>query len=326
MKKDAAQKTYLKKAERVADVLNGHWFQGKSVIRPEDVKKADGHSMFYVNGKPDSKIVERYHDIVFHIVRGANCIIVGLEEQNYVDPAMVLRAMEYLIGQYEEQRQAVMNYHKTTKDLKDDEYLSRFSIQDLLKPVIILVIYFGDDEWSGARTLHELLDWTDIPEDWKPMFADYQMHLLEVKKIENLDQYHSDLKLLFGILKYRKDKEKMEEFINDNKDAFQEVAADLVDVICEYSHSQEVLKMIEENKKEDERSTVDMCQAFEEMIEDGRRRGIEEGKQEGREEGMELLSKLVFNLLTENRMDELCRASKDAEYRKQLLQEYEIAG
>ena len=89
--------------------------------------------------------------------------------------------------------------------------------------MIILVIYFGDKEWEGARTLHELIDWSGIPDKWKSMFVDYQMHLLEVNKIENLDQYHSDLMLLFGILKYRKDKKKMEAFIEKNKEAFSDV-------------------------------------------------------------------------------------------------------
>ena len=87
-------KNYLKKPERVADVLNGHWFQGRPIIRPQDIKNADGYSMFAANGKLNSEIMERYHDIVFHIVRGANCIILGLEEENYVDHIMVLRSME----------------------------------------------------------------------------------------------------------------------------------------------------------------------------------------------------------------------------------------
>ena len=63
-----------------------------------------------------------------------------------------------------------------------------------------MVIFFGDGEWKGARTLHELLDWTDIPEAWKELFMDYRMHLIEVQKIENLELFHSDLKLLFGFL------------------------------------------------------------------------------------------------------------------------------
>ena len=180
--------------------------------------------------------------------------------------------------------------------------------------MIILVVYFGDKEWEGARTLHELIDWSGIPDKWKSMFVDYQMHLLEVNKIENLDQYHSDLMLLFGILKYRKDKKKMEAFIEKNKEAFSDVSADLVKVIREYSHSKELLNMITEKKNEHGKETVDMCQAFREMIE------------EGREEGREQFGELVLCLLEVNRTDDLKKVSKDPVYREKLLQEYGIAG
>lgn len=123
--------------------------------------------------------------------------------------------------------------------------------------MIILVVYFGDKEWQGARTLHELIDWSDIPDKWRTMIADYQMNLLEVNKIENLDQYHSDLMLLFGILKYRKDKKKMQEFIQTNKAAFAEVSTDLVKVIREYSHSTEILNIIAEKKNDKGKESVD---------------------------------------------------------------------
>lgn len=189
----------MKKSVRIADLLDGFYFKGAQIIRPEDVKKADGQVVLLKNGKPDSKLIERYQDLVFGIVKGVNCFIFCVEEQNYVDPAMVLRSLEYTVGQYEEQHQELMNYHENAKDLEGDEFLSSFSLQDRLKPVILLVVYFGDEEWKGARTLHELLDWTDIPEEWKAMIADYQMHILEIQKIEDLNRYHSDLKLLFGI-------------------------------------------------------------------------------------------------------------------------------
>ncbi len=117
--------------------------------------------------------------------------------------------------------------------------------------------------------MHELLDWSDIPGEWKAMFADYQMHLLEVKKIENLEKYHSDLKLLFGVLKYREDKEKMTDFISENEAAFKDVSADLASVIYEYSHSQEIFKIIEEKRDKTGRRTVNMCKAFLEMIDVG---------------------------------------------------------
>ena len=146
--------------------------------------------------------------------------------------------------------------------------------------------------------MHELLDWSDIPGEWKAMFADYQMHLLEVKKIENLEKYHSDLKLLFGVLKYRE----------------------------EYSHSQEIFKIIEEKRDKTGRRTVNMCKAFLEMIEDGRKAGREEGRREGMELYGKQFGELVLYLLSEDRTEELKKASKDSIYRQQLMDEYGIAG
>ena len=73
-----------------------------------------------------------------------------------------------------------------------------------------------------------------------------------------------------------------------------------------------------------------MCKAFLEMIEDGRKAGREEGREEGRREGMELYGKqfgeLVLYLLSEDRTEELKKASKDSIYRQQLMDEYGIAG
>ncbi|MGN1142135.1 MAG: Rpn family recombination-promoting nuclease/putative transposase [Oliverpabstia sp.] len=89
---------------------------------------------------------------------------------------------------------------------------SCFSVEDLLKPVVIVVIFFGDVKWKGARTLHELLDWTDIPEEWKELFMDYRMYLIEVQKIESRELSHSDLKLLFGLLQSKNNKEKLKGF------------------------------------------------------------------------------------------------------------------
>lgn len=325
MKKDVAQNHYMKDPERVADLLNAKFFDGNRVIEAKDVVNVDGRSIFKKNGGDEFDVVEREQDIVFHIVRGANCLILGLEQQNYMDPSMVLRSLEYMVIQYENQRDKIMNNHKNAKDLKGDEFLSDFSVYDRLKPTIIVVVYYGDDDWYGARTLHELLDWTDIPEEWKRMFADYQMHLIEVKKIEDLDKYHSDLKLLFGFLKYRQEKDKLSEFIKQNKTGFKEMSIDLARVIHKYSHSKGILKIMEKNE-ETERGTVDMCKAFLEMIEDGRKEGIKEGIKEGRKLGAEQFGELVLHLISDNRTDDLKIASKDDVYRQQLFNEYGIAG
>lgn len=155
----------------------------------------------------------REHDLLHKIIHGANYFIFSLEDQNYLDPSMVLWSSEYTVGEYVKQRHEIQKMHDRKKELKGDEYLSYFSVEDLLKPVAVVAIFFGDGEWKGAHTLHELLDWTDIPEEWKGLFMDYRMHLIEVQKIENLEFFHSDLKLLFGFLQSKNNKKKLNFFL-----------------------------------------------------------------------------------------------------------------
>ena len=52
-------------------------------------------------------------------------------------------------------------YKNNTKGLKKAEFLSKMKVEDRLRPVITLVIYYGNKEWDGARSLHELLDCND---------------------------------------------------------------------------------------------------------------------------------------------------------------------
>ena len=214
------------------------------------------------------------------------------------------------------------------KDLKGDEYLSCFSVQDLLKPVAVVVIFFGDEEWKGARTLHELLDWTDIPEEWKELFMDYRMHLIEVQKIENLELFHSDLKLLFGFLQSKNDKEKLKGFLAENHDELSEVPQDLFMVMTSMSNIWQLRELQKEQKSQEKGWKVNMCKAFDEMLEDSRndglRIGIEKGRKEGKMEGEERINKLNFFLISENRLDDLKRAVQDKEFQNMFLKTYAI--
>ena len=320
MKQDVNEKYYLNDRYRIADLLNGYFFHGIQCIAPEDVKEA-GTQLVYVSeihssdSAKDDMTVLRGHDLLHKIIHGANYFIFSLEDQNYLDPSMVLRSLEYTVGEYVKQRHEIQKMHDRKKDLKGDEYLSRFSVEDLLKPVAVVVIFFGDGEWKGARTLHELLEWTDIPEEWKELFLDYRMHLIEVQKIENLELFHSDLKLLFGFLQSKNDKEKLKEFLAENHDELSEVPQDLFMVMTSMSNIWQLRELQKEQKSQEKGWKVNMCKAFDEMLEDSRndglRIGIEKGREEGREEGRkegkmegeERINKLNFLLITENRLD-----------------------
>ena len=333
MKQDVNEKYYLNDRYRIADLLNGYFFHGIQCIAPEDVKEA-GTQLVYVSenhssdSAKDDMTVLREHDLLHKIIHGANYLIFSLEDQNYLDPSMVLRSLEYTVGEYVRQRHEIQKMHDRKKDLKGDEYLSRFSVQDLLKPVAVVVIFFGDEEWKGARTLHELLDWTDISEEWKELFMDYRMHLIEVQKIENLELFHSDLKLLFGFLQSKNDKEKLKGFLAENHDELSEVPQDLFMVMTSMSNIWQLRELQKEQKSQEKGWKVNMCKAFDEMLEDSRndglRIGIEKGRKEGKMEGEERINKLNLLLITENRLDDLKRAVQDKEFQNMLLKTYAI--
>ena len=65
---------------------------------------------------------------------------------------------------------------------------------------------------------------------------------------------------------------------------------------------------------------VNMCTAFDEMLEDSRNDGLRIGI----EKGEERINKLHFLLITENRLDDLKRAVQDKEFQNMLLKTYAI--
>lgn len=53
---------------------------------------------------------------------------------------------------------------------------------------------------------------------------------------------------------------------------------------------------------------------------------LRELKEEGREEGKAAVNELIYRLANEGRMDDLVRASRDAQYQNELMVECGIKG
>lgn len=328
MKQDVNEKYYLNDRYRIADLLNGYFFQGNQYISPKDVEEGNSQLIYVPEEQAlkvlkNRKLVFGEHDLLHKIIRGANYFVFGVEEQNYLDPSMVLRSLDYTVGQYMKQRHEIQKMHDRKKNLKGDEYVSKFSLEDLLKPVAIVVIYFGDDEWRGARTLHELLDWTDIPNGWKNMFADYRMHLIEVQKIGNLEWFHSDLRLLFGFLQCKNDKQTLGIFVEKNRQELSELSEDIFMVMASLSKSKQ-LKALEIEQENQGKGKINMCKAIDDMLEDSRNDGLRIGREEGREEGEARICRLFYCLISDNRLDDMKRATQDKEFQKTLFEAYAI--
>ena len=83
-----------------------------------------------------------------------------------------------------------------------------------------------------------------------------------------------------------------------------------------------------ELNKEDYRTKggMDMCTALRELEEDARREGREEGLVTGMKKGSRLMNELNRRLIEDGRTEDLFRSIQDAEYQKELLEEYGMEG
>lgn len=78
--------------------------------------------------------------------------------------------MAYDTAEYEKQAAGIRRKtRKERKHLSGGEYLYGYSKDSKLNPVITFVLYSGAEEWDGPVSLHEMIDFTDIPQCLKEM-------------------------------------------------------------------------------------------------------------------------------------------------------------
>ena len=162
-----------------------------------------------------------------------------------------------------------------------DEFLSGFKKTDRLHPVISLCVYYGESEWDGPFSLKDMLE---IPEKIEPLVSDYRMNLVQVRSSGKLCFSDPDVNMVFDMsrLIYARDYAKIKEVYSDH-----DIPADLGVVIGAITESQ---KLIDHALELEQRGgQINMCNALEELrqegVEEGRQKGRREGRLEGRQEG-----------------------------------------
>ena len=129
-------------------------------------------------------------------VYGVHFVMLGLESQEHIHYAMPMRVMGYDYASYKKQYESNAKTCKDKKGLTEDEFLSKIRKTDKFIPVITIVIYYGEEPWDGAKTLHEMLN---IPEDMVPYVNDYKILLVEARK-NGLTLNNTNNKDLFRLL------------------------------------------------------------------------------------------------------------------------------
>ncbi len=229
-----------------------------------------------------SKIHQEERDVCKKWERqNINLAVLGLENQTDICKEMVARVIGYDGASY---RSQII----PDKDGK---------IVYPIAPVVTLVLYFGDKKWNAPRRLSELLD---IPERVRPFFNDYEIHVFEVAFIEETDlcKFQSDFR---AVAEYFVKKRIYGKSYEPSPQALKHVDAvlKLLEVLTNDPNWLSIPAEIRE--KED----VSMCEVLEYREKIG-------------ETNVNNLNKWLFS---QDRVDDVRKASQDPVYQKKLFKE-----
>ncbi len=304
---DVAVKIWLNDNERFADLFNGTIFGGEKIILPDELEDLDRETDILITDKKGkSRDLRRHRDLVKRWRKKVDLAVLACENQNRIHYAMPVRGMFQDGLFYTDQIRDLWRQRKTrkgnketsyygnlragTKHLTAEEYLSRFVKTDKIYPILNLIFYYDLKEWDGAVELYDMFQLNaELREEklLKKFVPNYHINLVDAGNIGDLKNFHSDLQQIFGMLKYRSEKEKLQDYILENREYFENVDVETYQAVREFLHSEGMLKDMGNAVKKEEK--INMCKALEDLYSDGVEAGRKEGREEGRVQGIKAL-------------------------------------
>jgi len=272
--KDIKAKEYLSDNTRFADLCNYYLFEGKNMIRPENLVAQDTTELLSVFGTTKKELqVQKWRDILKQAVikKTDSCVyaIIGVENQTDIHYAMPVRCMIYDALNYGKQVNEAAKKHKKKKDfVRSEEFLSGFTSQDKLTPVITITLYWGADQWKAPRSIYDMFP--DMEENILQYVSDYKLNLIIPSEITDFEKFKTSLGAVLEVIKLSKDETAMGKLITTNP-AFKNLEMEAVRTINLFAKLDIGVDM-----KED--TSMDMCKAWADHKEAGRREGINEGE------------------------------------------------
>ena len=191
---DATLERYLSDSARYADLINAYRFNGRQIVKPEDVKEKDTRLSGQSRRKQKQKKKQSEHQkeraLVRKVIFGAGIAVIALENQTLVHYAMPVRTIVEDALEYDKQLREIQRGHRRDNDLKEPaEYIGQFSTEDKIVPASTIVLYFGEDDWNGPRDLLDLMNLNELPDEIRQMINGYPLHILEVRKFKDIDKF-----------------------------------------------------------------------------------------------------------------------------------------
>ena len=274
--KDITEKTLEDYDDVFADIVNVLLFDGRRIIRPEELRSRTLRSAY----KADGRLREIERDVMKEWVRNhIRIACLGLENQTRPDPYMTLRTMGY-DGQ---------EYANQLKDLQPGRKPA---------PVITLVLYFGYREhWNAPKTLIEALD---VPMEFRPYVTDAKFNLFEIAWLtrEQVELFQSDFRVVadyFVQMRENRDYRPSEKKLAHIQEVLQ-----LLNVMDEDHRFEKIQNEAYENRKE----ANSMSEWLSRVINESEARGRAEGEAKGRAEGgLEGSIRTLWGLVNDHLID-----------------------
>ena len=234
-----------------ADAINAILYDGKSVITPERMRTIDIETQHVEDENGNVKADTRLRDSAKIVeVDDAIYCLFAIEHQSVEDYTMPLRIMEYDVREY-------------LRQVKSNK-----GVQVRIKPIITIVMYWKADKWNQPVSVKDMFDKNTVK--WLEdnglggYIQDYKMHLFEpcAAKEEKLEKFKTELKDVIAYVKYSKSTEALKDY---NEKYKPDLTKSTVTLINELTNSKYVF--IEGKER------LDMCEAFEGLIEEGRAKG-----------------------------------------------------
>ena len=234
-----------------ADAINAILYDGKSVVTPERMRTIDIETQRVEDENGNVTADTRLRDSakVVEVDDAIYCLF-AIEHQSVEDYTMPLRIMEYDVREY-------------LRQVKSNK-----GVQIQIKPIITIVMYWKADKWNQPVSVKDMFDKNTVK--WLEdnglggYIQDYKMHLFEpcAAKEEKLEKFKTELKDVIAYVKYSKSTEALKDY---NEKYKPDLTKSTVTLINELTNSKYVF--IEGKER------LDMCEAFEGLIEEGRAKG-----------------------------------------------------
>lgn len=261
---DAITYEYMSDNTRFADVFNYYLYDGRRVIQADKLHELDSRELIMPYGNDGAKeTIQRFRDLMKYSCAmeddNAAYLLLGIENQSNKHFAMPVRNMVYDAAQYAKQVSNAAASRRGNKKTGREEYLSGFTKEDKLLPVITLVIFWSSDKWDAPTSIYEMIDIKD--EDVLKYIQNYRINLIAPydMKEEDFTKFDTSIAKALKYIKYSKDGYALHSMLRSDK-AYERVDLATAEVIRAVTNSS--LKF-EENGGE----VVNMCLAEEQIIE-----------------------------------------------------------